>query len=547
MSVPIFDSDHFNRDEGFRIAFAAAAVYCIWRVLRFLYNLFFSPVARIPGPKLAAATRWVETYHECFNKQGGRFQWAYRKWHDTYGPIIRIAPNEVHIRDSDFYEKLYQTKPQAKTERLHNRFDSRTSIFDTTQHQLHARRRAVLEPFFSRKRISERTVEMQAHLDRLCRIIKNEYVGTGAIINTEDMWSCWTSDVISAYAFTTHDNMIALPGFKTQLRDSMNELLEPMHWIAQFPILKPILFGLPQWLVLAAVPTSRPVMDMKNGILHRIQTVRTSVRHAPEGNHHADTIFGTIITSDLPQSETSDERLKDEGIGLLGAGTETTMRTLSIALYYLWEQPAVRDKLLAELKEAIPDPNVIPHWDMLSKLPYLAGCLNEGMSLSITHTPRTMHALQPDFVIPALRLSYGASQRLIRIFDQPITYGDFVIPAGTEIGMDIYDVCHDELIFPQSHQFRPERWLDDVPRHGQESPTQLSRYLVVFGRGPRACVGRHLAIAESCLGLATFVRRFDWEMFDTTRANFAFDRDRLAPRAFIGTPGIRMKVTGLHA
>ncbi|KAK4618728.1 Cytochrome P450 monooxygenase [Fulvia fulva] len=519
MSFHIWTLEQFNPNDILCVAAAAAMIYGIWRVA---YNLFFSPLAKIPGPKLAAMTRWVETYYECFNEQGGQFRWAYSKWHDVYGPIIRVAPNEVHVRDSEFYDKLYQHKPQAKADRLNNRFDCKTSIFDTSQHLLHARRRAVLEVFFSRKRISDRSVEMQEHLDRLCQTVRDEYLGTDAILYTDDMWSCWTSDIISGYSFATNDNMIALPRFRSPLREAMNELLEPMHWITQCPILKNILFSLPQWFVLAVYPAARPAVAMKNGILSRIQTIRANVRRLPDGDH-AGTIFGTMLTSDLPSSETSDERLKDEGIGLLGVGTETTMRTLSIGLYFLWEQPSVKAKLMAELKGAIPDPNIIPHWDVLAKLPYLAGCVNEAM-----------------------RLSYGASQRLIRVFDQPITYGQFVIDAGTEIGMDIYDVCHDETIFHQSHEFRPERWLEDVPQDGQESRSQLSRHLVVFGRGPRACIGRHLAHAEACLGLATFVRRFDYEMFETPRAHFAFDRDRLAPRPRKGTPGIRMEVTGVH-
>ena len=49
-----------------------------------IYRLYLSPLAKFPGPKLAALTQWVETYHELSNP-GGHFIWVYQKWHEQYG------------------------------------------------------------------------------------------------------------------------------------------------------------------------------------------------------------------------------------------------------------------------------------------------------------------------------------------------------------------------------------------------------------------------------------------------------------------------------
>ena len=49
-----------------------------------VYRLYLSPIAKFPGPKLAALTQWVETWYE-IKSPGGQFGWIYRRWHEKYG------------------------------------------------------------------------------------------------------------------------------------------------------------------------------------------------------------------------------------------------------------------------------------------------------------------------------------------------------------------------------------------------------------------------------------------------------------------------------
>lgn len=66
----------------FSTVLAAGVVYYVGVAI---YRLYFSPLAKFPGPKLAALTQWVEAYYEIWYGEGGQFLWKYREWHEKYG------------------------------------------------------------------------------------------------------------------------------------------------------------------------------------------------------------------------------------------------------------------------------------------------------------------------------------------------------------------------------------------------------------------------------------------------------------------------------
>lgn len=64
----------------------AAVAYSLYCVATVLYRLHWHPLSSIPGPKLAAATQWYETYFEIIAGGGGSFTKHIKKLHDKYGP-----------------------------------------------------------------------------------------------------------------------------------------------------------------------------------------------------------------------------------------------------------------------------------------------------------------------------------------------------------------------------------------------------------------------------------------------------------------------------
>jgi hypothetical protein len=64
------------------IAFVIA--FLLYFVGLAIYRLFFSPIAKFPGPKLAAVTYLYEIYYDVVKR--GKYTFKIRDLHATYGP-----------------------------------------------------------------------------------------------------------------------------------------------------------------------------------------------------------------------------------------------------------------------------------------------------------------------------------------------------------------------------------------------------------------------------------------------------------------------------
>jgi hypothetical protein len=51
-----------------------------------IYRLRFSPIAKFPGPKLAALTLWYEFYHDVI--RGGQYVFRINELHEQYGMTV---------------------------------------------------------------------------------------------------------------------------------------------------------------------------------------------------------------------------------------------------------------------------------------------------------------------------------------------------------------------------------------------------------------------------------------------------------------------------
>lgn len=66
-----------------QVASAFALLLLLSAAYGIVSRLVLSPIAKFPGPKLAALSFWYEFYYDVI--QGGRYTWKIRELHDKYG------------------------------------------------------------------------------------------------------------------------------------------------------------------------------------------------------------------------------------------------------------------------------------------------------------------------------------------------------------------------------------------------------------------------------------------------------------------------------
>ncbi|KAL2041006.1 hypothetical protein N7G274_006464 [Stereocaulon virgatum] len=485
-----------------------------------VYRLLFSPIAGFPGPKIAAITSWYEFYYDYF--RSGTYIFRIEEMHREYGPIIRINPQELSVHDPAFYNDIYVTESTRRTEN-YNHFvkgiDFDGSHFLTTPHDLHRRRRKPLEPFFSRLgiiRLEPMLADVVGKLNNRLEALK----GSNTVVRLDHAFFAFSGDVIGRICCEERVDFLDDPDFAPQWFDLIHAVIKSVPLFTGMPFLVGIVGLIPEAVLSWVDPRSQKFNDFKKmANKHIVDAKRDKLNPAGKVTDKGSrrSLFRHIVNSDMPESELSTERLSKEAQVLLGAGTASTARTLDFLSYHILSKIHIRQRLMEELTGIMAEyPQSVPSLTQLEKLPYLQAVIKEG-----------------------LRLSIGVMHRLPRCSpDVPIQYKRWTIPRGVPVGMSSYFMHLDPTVYPKPFEFLPERWLGDAD-------PLMSRNLVPFSRGSRACLGMNLAQAELNVVLAILYRPDGpaFDLFDTNESDVIPVHDFLIPLPKLETKGVRVLIS----
>lgn len=210
------------------------------------------------------------------------------------------------------------------------------------------------------------------------------------------------------------------------------------------------------------------------------QLLLAEIRDRRQAHHpdRSDILSLLLETKDEEGEPMTDENLRDELMTLLLAGQETTATAIAWGLYWVHKLPEVRQKLRQELTSLGNQARPIE----IVKLPYLTAVCNESLRIypvSILTVPRAVK--------------------------EPVELMGYQLEVGTRLYGCIYLTHHRPDLYPQSKEFKPERFLER-----QFSPSEF----LPFGGGIRRCLGEALALFEMKLILAKIISNYQLTLAD---------------------------------
>ncbi|KAI1391262.1 cytochrome P450 [Hypoxylon trugodes] len=440
----------------------------------FAYNIYFHPLSKYPGPRIASATSWWLALPYV---RGGLHKYLL-KLHEQYGPVVRTSPNELSFINPAQWKEIYGHKPPghlefSKDEKYHSGIKGGPLILNADRHY-HQYIRKLLIHGFSEKALREQEPVMQRYISvlfqKLQEISRN---GTAPI------------DILSWYDFMTFD----LVGFLTfgesfdcltnsrlhkwiEVFFSFAKLLAFSQAIARLPFL--VQTPLKLW----AIPTS-----VKSDISTLQQLNTEKIKHRLEHESDVPDFMDKLIEA-YKAGKMSFQQLTGNASTLISAGSETTATLLSGLTYLLLKNPRVLQILTNEVRGAFSHPDEITI-ARVNKCRYLLACIEEALRI-YPPSPQPHHRIIPP----------GGA----------MVNGEY-LPEGVSVAIPIYAASRSPYNWSQPDSFIPERWLGEDPQFSNDKRDASQP----FSFGPRNCIGRNLAYVEMKIIVARLMWHFDIE------------------------------------
>ncbi|KAJ2978276.1 hypothetical protein NUW58_g7547 [Xylaria curta] len=455
-------------------ALAALVLALVWQTATIIYNLYFHPLRKFPGPLLQRACGLPWAIQHWSGMQAHKTQ----KLHEQYGSVgsfggltpayggprkLNFTPANTHVTanemsKADGFVKTVRSIP--------------TSIINADREE-HSRFRRALSHGFSDASMRQQEPEIIKYVDLLIERLHQE-CGQGNTKLNMEAWYNWTTfdvagNLIFGQSFNCLNDSNYHPWIDFMFKSVRGGALSVALTYVGLSDLVQIMFKLGSF----AIAKVRKYTD------DMLQS-RLSMEKGRE-----DLFEGLLKRSE--DWNLSFEKLSATAFILVLAGSETTATTLSGATYLLLTNPDILEKLKHEVRSNFSDASQI-NINTVNNLKYMLAILNEALRL---YPPVTAGLVR---TVPK-----GGAE----------VAGHFM-PEGTYVEVQHWSMNHSKDNWADPWAFKPERFLG-TSEEALQAGNKLEA-LQAFSVGPRNCIGRNLAYAEMRIILARIIFDFDLKM-----------------------------------
>ncbi|XP_011164534.2 uncharacterized protein LOC105199238 [Solenopsis invicta] len=162
------------------------------------------------------------------------------------------------------------------------------------------------------------------------------------------------------------------------------------------------------------------------------------------------------------------------------AGRETTIATMTCALFELAKQPEMQKRLREEILKEIQDANGVMY-EAIQNMKYLHQVINETLRI-YPPTPVLDRTPIRDYTFPGMKIT---------------------VEKETPVYVALHGIHSDPTYWKDPMRFDPERFSDERKNE------IVSCTFLPFGEGPRNCIGMRLGTLQTAMGLLTILRDYE--------------------------------------
>ncbi|KAH8812293.1 cytochrome P450 [Xylogone sp. PMI_703] len=458
----------------------AAALSIVAGAVLLLRRIYFHPLSAFPGPKLAAATSFVQFYILWI----GREKSWYPELHKKYGPVVRCGPHHLSFNDPDMIPIVYH-RQASKTEYPKD-FTCPGAASNKESYAEHAAAKRRFGQAYSPSRVQLFEGIVDEQLRKWTDILRDEATKDSLV-----EWTTWvryfTFDVFVPMAVGESFGFLDKRGdvrdfLKSTYRIFKRWTLSRYHWITWLAENT----ALGRWMFVSG-RSDKIGMGIWTTEIHEITKRRIAASSTKEKPRYENSMLDQWLSAKsidgdvIPISDIEDQLVTDVLGGPYALGVP-----LAALIFVMASHQDVFKQAQREVDEAFVEKRYsgeMPTYAECCQLPYVDACIREALRVSSTGSPR-----------------WRSSP------DRPLTLMGKYVPPGTAVSTSPHAIStHKKLYGDNAHVYLPDRWLEA----SEEQLRLWNSYDSHWGFGFRKCPGRHVGVLVLYKALAHLLRRFD--------------------------------------